>query len=67
MLDLLADQIEGIDYDFVMFNGDCIDDPRNESEVVHFLSYLNKKVKAENVPVFICGEIMKYEMLTRFS
>ena len=52
VLDLLADQIEGIDYDFVMFNGDCIDDPRNESEVVHFLSYLNKKVKAENVPVF---------------
>ena len=28
------------------------DHPRNESEVVHFLSYLNKKVKAENVPVF---------------
>ena len=52
VLDLLADQIEGIDYDFVMFNGDCIDDPRNESEVVHFLSYLNKKVKAENVPVY---------------
>ena len=52
VLDLLADQIEGIDYDFVMFNGDCIDDPRNESEVVHFLSYLNKKAKAENVPVF---------------
>lgn len=52
MLDLLADQVEGIDYDFVMFNGDCIDDPRNESEVVHFLSYLNKKVKAENIPVF---------------
>lgn len=52
VLDLLADQVEEVDYDFVMFNGDCIDDPRNESEAVHFLSYMNSKVKAENVPVF---------------
>lgn len=51
-MDLLTEQIQGIDYDFVLFNGDCIDDPKNETEAVYFLSYLNEKVKAETVPVF---------------
>lgn len=52
VMDLLTEQIQGTDYDFVLFNGDCIDDPRNETEAVYFLSYLNEKVKAETVPVF---------------
>ena len=41
-----------IPYDFVVFNGDCIDDPKNESEAVGFLSYMNNKVHAEKFPVF---------------
>lgn len=52
VMDMLIKQIGNMDYDFVIFNGDCIDDPRNEKQAVQFLSYLNKKVGAENIPVF---------------
>lgn len=52
VLDALIEQIKGIDYDFVVFNGDCIDDPKNEKQTVYYLSYLNEKVGAEQKPVF---------------
>lgn len=52
VFDLLAEQLKGINYDFVLFNGDCIDDPKNEAEAVRFLSYLNDGVGAGQVPVF---------------
>ena len=52
IMDMFGKQIENIKYDFVIFNGDCIDDPKNETEAVGFLSYMNKVVKAETVPVF---------------
>ncbi len=52
VIDLLAKQIKDIRYDLVFFNGDCIDDPKNETEAVFFLSYMNERVKAEQVPVF---------------
>lgn len=51
-LDVLYDQVRDIPYDFVLFNGDCIDDPANENEAVHSLSYFNEKVGAGRVPVF---------------
>lgn len=52
VLDLLAEQLKGIDYDFVFFNGDCIDDPKNEDQAVYYLSYMNEKVDAAQKPVF---------------
>lgn len=52
LVDLLVEQIKDLPYNFVMFNGDCIDDPRDENQVVDFLSYLNAKVGAEKTPVF---------------
>jgi endonuclease/exonuclease/phosphatase family metal-dependent hydrolase/predicted phosphodiesterase len=52
IVDMFARQLEAIDYDFVFFNGDCVDDPKNEKEAVSFLSYMNEKVGAEKVPVF---------------
>lgn len=51
-MDALYDQVKGEKYDFVFFNGDCIDDPNNEDEAVHSLSYFNDKVKADRIPVF---------------
>lgn len=39
-------------YDFVVFNGDCIDDPANHDEATCFLSELNETVGADRVPVF---------------
>ncbi len=52
LMDMYAGLMKGIDYDFVVFNGDCIDDPRNEAQAVKSMSYMNEKVKAETIPVF---------------
>lgn len=51
-LQALYNQVKGVDYDFVIFNGDCIDDPANHDEATHFLSELNETVGAADVPVF---------------
>lgn len=51
-LDALYDQVKDTKYDFVFFNGDCIDDPNDEAEAVHSISYFNNKVGADRVPVF---------------
>lgn len=48
----LYDQVKDIPYDFVVFNGDCIDDPANEKEAFYHLSYLCEKVGANEVPAF---------------
>ena len=47
-----AHLLPSIKYDFVIFNGDCIDDPRNEEDVLSFMTVLHKAVGAEEVPVF---------------
>ncbi|MBF6597455.1 MAG: metallophosphoesterase [Fermentimonas sp.] len=52
LIDLFSDLIADNNYDFVVFNGDNIDDPRNEKQAVASLSYMNEKVRAESVPVF---------------
>ena len=51
-LKALCDQINDIDYDFVIFNGDCIDDPENHNQATHFLEELNTAVGAHMRPVF---------------
>lgn len=48
----LYDQVKEIPYDFVVFNGDCIDDPANEKEAFYHLSYLCEKVGANEIPAF---------------
>lgn len=51
-LEALYSQVGDLAYDFVVFNGDCIDDPANEDEAVHSLSFFNDKVGATGIPVF---------------
>ena len=51
-LQALYKQVKGLDYDFVIFNGDCIDDPADHDEATRFLSELNETVGASKVPVF---------------
>ncbi|MDR2121295.1 MAG: endonuclease/exonuclease/phosphatase family protein [Tannerella sp.] len=51
VLDRLHAQVEGTDYDFTIFNGDCIDDPADEDEAIGFLSRMNEAVRAETHPV----------------
>lgn len=51
-LSKLAGFIKDINYDMVIFNGDCIDDPKDETSVIDFLSYMSEQVHAENTPVY---------------
>lgn len=51
-MEALYGQVRDIPYDFVVFNGDCIDDPANEEEALFHLSYLCGKVGASEVPAF---------------
>ncbi|MDL2256549.1 metallophosphoesterase, partial [Parabacteroides sp. OttesenSCG-928-K15] len=48
----LYDLVKDIPYDFVFFNGDCIDDPASEEEALFHLAMQCKKVNASNHPVF---------------
>lgn len=51
-LHTLMQQLGDIDYDFVVYNGDCIDDPVKEEHAVGFISYSNEQVNAAEKPVF---------------
>ncbi len=48
----LLEQVLDIDYDFVVYNGDCIDDPKDEDHALTFLKYSNEQVMATEKPVF---------------
>ncbi len=44
--------LEGIEYDFAIFNGDCIDDPQNEEQAIESISVINEVVGASSHPVY---------------
>lgn len=48
----LLEQVKNVDYDFVVYNGDCIDDPATENHAVGFISNSNDQVNAAEKPVF---------------
>lgn len=52
LIDALMGQLKDVKYDFVVFNGDFVDDPKNEDVAVDFLSYMNEKAGVESVPAF---------------
>lgn len=55
-MDALKKVIEAKDYNFVIFNGDCVDDPSSESQAISAISYFNDAVNASEKPVlFIRG------------
>lgn len=43
---------KGVEYDFVVFNGDCIDDPASRQQAVASLSRYMEGVEADRIPVF---------------
>lgn len=51
-LQALCSQIKNVNYDFVVFNGDCVDDPANHDEATNFVSELVETVGGNKVPVF---------------
>lgn len=48
----LYSHLRDIEYDFAVFNGDCIDDPADHDEATAFLSELNTTAGAADIPVF---------------
>lgn len=64
----LCEQIKGIDYDFVIFNGDMLDAPGDEDEVVKAFSFYHSLVGATEKPVFyLRGNHRKYAMRILFT
>jgi predicted phosphodiesterase len=47
----LAKQIEAVDYDFSIFNGDCYNDPSKEDGVIKSLNVFNRGIKSVAKPV----------------
>lgn len=56
VFDALFEQVEGVDYDFVVFNGDCIDDPKDHNQATGFIKVLTEAVGGSGIPtIFIRG------------
>ena len=52
----LLKKVEKVDYAFVIFNGDCIDDPANHDQATRFVSLLTEAVHGDRTPtLFIRG------------
>lgn len=48
----LCKHIKDINYDFVVFNGDCVDDPANHEQATTFISELTEGVHGNRTPTF---------------
>ena len=48
----LLEQVKDVDYDFVVFNGDCVDDPANRAQSSRFIKVMTEGVHADRVPAF---------------
>ncbi len=57
--------MKDIDYDFVVFNGDCIDDPATHEQATRYLTELTETVGASSVPAFFIRG--NYEIRNAYS
>ena len=48
----LCAQVSDVSPDFVVFNGDCIDDPASHEQATYFISELTKGIHGSRVPAF---------------
>ena len=48
----LLKQIEGIEYDFAVFNGDCVSDPEDREQATWFIKILTEGIKGSSIPTF---------------
>jgi predicted phosphodiesterase len=51
VFDALMTQVAKVDFDFVVFNGDCFDDPANQDQVTAFMRHLISGVGGMNKPM----------------
>lgn len=50
-LNSLADQIDLDQINLIFFNGDCIDDPKDEESVLEFMNFAHDRLQAHSIPV----------------
>ncbi len=48
----LCQQIKNVNYDFVVFNGDCVDDPVDHNQATSFISELTEGGCGDRIPTF---------------
>lgn len=48
----LCKHIQDVDYDFVVFNGDCVDDPASHDQATTFISELTEGIHGDRIPTF---------------
>ena len=48
----LCQQIKNVNYDFVVFNGDCVNDPVDHNQATSFISELTEGVCGDRIPTF---------------
>lgn len=62
---MLCDLIRNENYDFVVFNGDVVDDPDSHDQATYFISRLTEGVGGSGVPVFFMRG--NHEIRNRYS
>ena len=50
--DLLVEKLNGVNYDFAVFNGDCFNDPISEENELKILSHFSEKMNGAEIPLF---------------
>lgn len=56
VIDAFSEVIKDLNYQLVIFNGDVIDDPKDEEQAVAYLSYANEKLGTASAPlIFLRG------------
>ena len=56
IFEALFEHVKDVDYDFVVFNGDCIDDPKDHDQATGFIKVLTQAVGGSSTPtMFIRG------------
>lgn len=56
IFEALYRHVKDVDYDFVVFNGDCIDDPKDHNQASGTLKFLTESVNGSSIPtIFIRG------------
>ena len=56
VFEALFQHVKDVDYDFVVFNGDCIDDPKDHNQATGFMQVLTEAINGSSIPaMFIRG------------
>ena len=56
IFEALYRHVKDVDYDFVVFNGDCIDDPKDHNQASETIKFLTESVNGSSIPtIFIRG------------